>query len=125
MDAQKKILLVDDEAQTLGFLAHILERAGYDVISTTRGRDAIELAKEHRPDLIILDVVMPDLLGGEVSNILSREPATKDISVIFLSGLNTKEDQEIVKAKTGKYHTLAKPVTAEELLEAVDKTLSA
>ena len=124
METRKKILLVDDELDTVTLLGNILKRADFDVILTTKGKEAIELARSSKPDLIILDVVMPDILGGEVANILHKDSSTSSIPVILLSGLNTKEDEEIIKKKTGSYKILAKPITAEELLEAVNRTLS-
>lgn len=117
----KKILLVDDEKETLIQLASILQRAHYEVVHTTEGRKAVPLTIETKPDLIILDMVLPDMLGGEISQELSKNPSLCNIPILFLTGLNTKEDEEIIKEKAGNYHLLAKPVTAEELLGAIRK----
>jgi CheY-like chemotaxis protein len=124
MDTRKKILVVDDEEEALSFVSNILRRAQYEVISTTKGNEAVQLARAHTPEAIVLDVVMPDLLGGEVSKILSQDPSTKNIPIIFLSGLNTKEDEEIMRSKAGNHRVLAKPTSAEELLEAVNEIFS-
>lgn len=119
----KKILVVDDEEEILTHLSNILKRANYEVISTTKGKQAIGLAQNLKPDLMILDVVIPDMLGGEIARILSESPSTHNIPIIFISGLNTQEDVEIIRKKTGNYHILAKPITAEEILETVSKVL--
>ncbi|UCD14910.1 MAG: response regulator [Candidatus Omnitrophota bacterium] len=122
-DDRGKILIVDDDQALLTFLSNILRSANYEVISTTRGKEAIDLAKNLKPDLIILDILLPDIMGGEVSQILSQDPSTYKIPIIFLTGLNTKEDEKIIK-KTGNFHLLAKPVTREDLLDAISKVLS-
>ena len=64
------------------------------------------------------------MMGGEIEHQLQQDGATQNIPVILLSGLNTKEDEQIAKEKAGSYHLLAKPVTAEELLESITKVLS-
>jgi two-component system OmpR family response regulator len=115
----KKILLVDDEKETLSQLASILKRESYEVVSTSEGKQAVPLAMSAKPDLIILDMVLPDMLGAEISHELSKNPSLSSIPIIFLTGLNTKEDEEIIKEKAGNYRLLAKPITREELLEAI------
>lgn len=120
----KKILIVDDEQETVDYLINILKRGEYDVASTTKGKEALLLAKSHKPDLIILDAVIPDMMGGEVKHLLSQDDSTKDIPIIFLSGLNTKEDEEIMREQSDNYHVLAKPVKTEELLGMISRILS-
>jgi DNA-binding response OmpR family regulator len=123
MELRKKILVVDDEEETLVFLGNILKRQNYEVITTTKGRDAIKLAKRLEPNLIILDVVLPDMIGGEVAKRLEEELATKEIPIVFLTGLFTKEE-EFPGKKTGRRYIIAKPVTEEELLNVIQKAIS-
>ncbi|MDD5195866.1 MAG: response regulator [Candidatus Omnitrophica bacterium] len=120
---RKKILVVDDEQEVVIQLTRILKRENYEVASTTKGEEVLNLDLNTKPDLIILDMVLPDMLGGEISQKLSENPALKDIPIIFLTGLNTKEDEEILKEKAGNYRLLAKPTTREELLEAISKVI--
>ena len=120
----KKILVLDDEEEVLEFLGNILGREGCEAILTTSGKEAVELAKSKLPDLIILDLVVPDMLGGEVSQVLSKDPVTSAIPIIFFSGLNTKEDEKIIRDLTGRWDVLAKPVTKQEVLLTVRKILS-
>lgn len=120
----KNILVVDDDKDILDYLSDVLRKAKFRVLSTTRGEEAIRLATEALPDLIILDVLLPDILGGVVSQRLSENPATARIPIIFLSGLNTKEDEDIAREKAGNYYLLGKPVTNEELLAVVKRALS-
>jgi len=120
----KKILVVDDEEEVLVHLTNILKRANYEVISTARGKEAVELAMNLRPELIILDIVLPDMGGSEIAGILVRNPSTANIPIIFLTGILTKQEEEAVESKTGKHYVIAKPTTAEELLKMVRKILS-
>ena len=118
----KTILVVDDEKDTLVFLANTLRRLDYEVITTSRGLEAVELVKNQRPDLILLDVVMPDISGEDVADILSRDPLTADIPIVFLTGIVTKQEEPLLK-KTGKRYLLAKPATAEEIQATIQKIL--
>ncbi len=120
---RKKILVVDDESATLIYLCRILERENYQVISTTKGREAVELAATQKPDLMILDIIMPDIDGGEVASLISSNPNTARVPIVFLTGILTK-DEEPFAGTTGRRHILAKPVTREKLLEMINKVLS-
>lgn len=120
---QKSILVVDDEEATLNFLSHILERENYKVFSTSKGKEVADLALNNKPDIIVLDIILPDIDGGEVASVLSKNPATANIPIIFLTGI-LKKDEESFAGKTGKRYVLAKPVTREKLLEMITKVLS-
>ena len=125
----KKILVVDDEEDALVPLSNILRRAQYAVITTTKGEEAIALSKQKLPDLIILDILLPDIDGGSVAEILSQEPSTAGIPIIFLTGILSKEEELLSKQeggrKSGKHYMLAKPVTKEDLLQVIQKILPA
>ena len=84
---RKNILIVDDEKDVLTVLEKGLTAEGYSVITASSGNDAIVLAKSRHPDLIILDVLMPGMDGGEVARKLKGMPETKDIPVVFLTGM--------------------------------------
>jgi CheY-like chemotaxis protein len=117
MEERKKIFLVDDEEETLILLANILKRNGYDVITASRGKDVVELTKKIKPDLIILDIIMPDMSGADVSAALDNDPETREVPIIYLTASMTKE-QEAEHRDTVLRHInmVAKPVTEEELL---------
>lgn len=122
-DLRKKILLVDDEEETLVFLSSILRRHDYDVVFTSKSTEVVELAKQNKPDVIILDIVMPQLDGGEVAVALENDPATKNIPIVFLSGIVDKKE-EFLDVKAGRqYELVAKPVNEEELLAVIKKVL--
>jgi DNA-binding response OmpR family regulator len=122
---KKRILVVDDEEEALVHLKNILERANYAVIATTKGMEALKLAQENHPDLIILDVFLPDLEGGEVAAKLAEDPACMNIPVIFLSGVVMTKKDKFSGEKFGRHYIMAKPVAQKEMLEMVTKVLSA
>ncbi|MDY6802290.1 MAG: EAL domain-containing protein [Cyanobacteriota bacterium] len=112
------ILIIEDEAQIRTNIQEILELGDFQPIAAANGRIGLELAKKHLPDLIICDVMMPEMDGLEVLENLRDEPKTSLIPFIFLSAKVEKMDQR--KGMTlGADDYLTKPFTAEELLEAV------
>ena len=88
MNNVKKILIADDEPDILEILQFNLETEGFEVFIAKNGNEAIEAAKKHLPDLIILDVMMPYKNGIEVCNILRLQPAFKETLIVFLSDLS-------------------------------------
>jgi len=119
---KKLVLIVDDEKDTVEHLSSILESSGLEVISTREGLPALKLAEERRPQLIILDIDLPDIDGGEVAYRLSQKEETRDIPIIYLTGLMTPEEKE-GPLRAGKYFVLAKPVSREELISLVSQIL--
>ncbi|MCM8820002.1 MAG: response regulator, partial [Candidatus Omnitrophica bacterium] len=108
---------------TLNSLTEILRRANFEVFSTISGYEAIKLAQENLPDVIILDIILPDIDGGEVAFTLSRKPQTSNIPIIFLTGILKKGEEDLIK-KIGKHYVLAKPVSAGEILAMINKVFS-
>jgi len=93
MTNKRKILIVDDEKLNILALAHFL-KPQYDIIVTTESISALETAEKHLPDLILLDVIMPNMNGYEVIEKLKQSEKTKNIPVVFISGLNDTENEE-------------------------------
>jgi CheY-like chemotaxis protein len=95
MNENKKnsILVVDDEASNIMVLTHILT-GDYTIYAAKNGEKAISAAEKHLPDLILLDVLMPDMDGYAVIDTLKKSDKTKDIPVIFITGLGEAEDVE-------------------------------
>ena len=112
------ILVVDDDYATLRTLERILTMAGYSVIPLSLGREAIRIAKDRSPGLIILDIMMPDMDGGEVASVLKSDPETKNIPIIFLSSLVTKREEQSSSKKHGLYF-MSKPINRDELLRKI------
>ena len=114
----KKILIVDDDPVNLQMLRKIFDNHEYSVIQAAGGFEAVEVAKNDHPDLIILDIVMPDMDGGQVANILKNDPSTQKIPIIFLSSLIKKEEEKYSSMREGVY-LMAKPFDRYELLKKV------
>jgi CheY-like chemotaxis protein len=120
--ARKKILIVDDDPNILELFRDILEGKGYQVTPFTRGWEALQAVSREKPDLIILDIMMPRVNGYEVCQILKENPLTKSIPVIFLTALS---HQEAIKraAEGGADDFLIKPCPTDKLLKHIEKFL--
>ena len=93
MDKRNSILIVDDEVANIRLLLNILG-AEYKLFAASNGKDAIEAAEKHSPDIILLDIIMPEMDGYDVIAALRSREITKDIPVIFISGLGEACDEE-------------------------------
>jgi two-component system alkaline phosphatase synthesis response regulator PhoP len=115
----KKILIADDEPDILEIIQFNLQAEGYEVITAKNGDEAIELAKKHQPDLIILDIMMPGKNGIEVCNILRLQPLFNDTLIVFLTALSD-EGTEIRGLETGADDYLTKPISPKVLVSKVN-----
>jgi PAS domain S-box-containing protein len=116
----KRILVVDDEAHIRGLLRQELEAQGYGVHEARDGMEAVEQAKQRRPHLIILDVMMPGINGFDVAAVLKNDPATRDIPIMIHSIVDDAERGY----RIGVDRYLKKPADGEELIRAVGDLLS-
>ncbi|MCF7990411.1 MAG: response regulator [Thiohalocapsa sp.] len=122
--SQKKILLVDDEQALTRMMRLNLEQTGrYEVREENRGANAVRAAREFMPDLIFLDVMMPDMGGDEVAEQLKEDPTLKHIRYAFLTAIITKRETGTGAAEISGETFLAKPVKREELLAVVEELL--
>jgi len=119
----KKVLIVDDEEDFLSMLDKRLTAEGYSVITANNGADAIGLALLEQPDIIILDVLMPEMEGEEVAAKLKEYSQTKNIPVIYLTALFPKAEEEKYRLKTNGNIIFTKPLDADKLLEQIKKLL--
>ena len=117
---QKTILVVDDEVNVRRLLTYELTNGGYRVLEAANGGEAIDLAREHLPDLITMDVLMPVLDGYDAIKLIKGDPATKDIPILILSIVeNQNRGIEI-----GANQFISKPFAVEDMLETVSRLLS-
>lgn len=117
-----KILVVEDEPENQLAIQVILTVEGFEVISVEDGRLALQTAQEQRPDLILLDVMMPETNGFEVLAQLRQNEATKDIPVIMLTALAQRADvARAVEAGVDDY--VAKPFEPDDLIERIRKAI--
>ena len=122
MADKKTILIVDDEVPILEVLSMRLSNAGYNVLKADNGIEALNITKNKKPDLVILDILMPHMDGITVSQRLKEDINTKDIPVFFLTALQVKEE-ETGGHKSGKNVIFAKPFDAKELLSAIKSVI--
>ncbi len=122
MKSMTKILIVDDSPTEVHVLTTMLTKNGHDVVVATCGEDGVEMAKTEKPDLILMDVVMPGMNGFQATRQLSRNEDTAAIPVIVV----TTKDQETDKVwamRQGAKDYLVKPVREKALIERVNKAL--
>ncbi len=118
----QKILAVDDELDILRLLEHNLVKAGFQVLSAPDGPEAIEMARKVHPDLIILDIMLPNMEGTEVLKALKKDNATEGIPVIMLTGRGEELDR-VVGFELGADDYIIKPFSTKELLLRVQVLL--
>lgn len=119
-----KILIVDDNEKDLKLLELKLTQLGFrNIIKASGGRDALRLAWRHTPDLIFLDLMMPELDGGKVKEHLKEDHKTKNIPTIFLSSIITKDEQRHIRHLAGGDMIIAKPYSSDDLMEAIEKSI--
>ena len=125
MQSKKKILLIDDEKDFCFFVKGNLENTGeFEVIATSSGKDGIKLAYREKPDLILLDLNMPEMSGGEVAQFLSDRPETKAIPIAFLTALITEDEVGSERmANIGEKIFIAKPIATSDLIANIKKIL--
>jgi DNA-binding response OmpR family regulator len=119
----RKILVVEDELETAEMLRTYFEFRGYEVLSTAWGEDVLEICQESHPDLIILDIQLPDTDGYEIYQELCNTQQTSHIPVIFLTKL-VDDDLRAISRETGALDYLTKPFDLVELERRVRDALS-
>ncbi|MFH1691719.1 MAG: response regulator [Candidatus Omnitrophota bacterium] len=120
---KKKVLIVDDEPDVLMLLGERLVKAGYEVTKASSGKQALEEVQKSSPNLIILDIAMPEMDGSEVASVLAQDPKTKSIPILFLTCLFTKQEEKVCGHVLGQNFFIAKPYDVGELLGEVEKRL--
>jgi DNA-binding response OmpR family regulator len=122
-DDPRTVLVADDDEDILQLVSFRLERAGYTVVTAADGPQALAAAREHRPDLAVLDVMMPGLNGYEVTRQLRADPATEAIPVILLTA-RVQEADVSRGFEAGADDYLRKPFSPQELRSRVQAILA-
>lgn len=110
----QRILVVDDEPDITALVAYHLARAGYRVSTATNGQDALKAAREERPDVVVLDLMLPGVSGYEVLRELRQRPETRDVGVILLTARREEADR-VRGLSLGADDYLTKPFSPQEL----------
>ncbi len=119
---KKVILIVEDETKNLKLIRDLLQVSGYSTLEATEGRQAVEIARAKRPDLILMDIQLPVMDGLEATKILKGDTVTKDIPIVALTAYAMAGDEEkIIEAGCEDY--LTKPINTRGFLKKVEEYL--
>lgn len=118
----RKVLLVDDSPTDLANIKNIVTEAGCVVITATNGKEAVEKAKLEKPDLIFMDIIMPDMDGYAACRLLGSEGVTKAIPVVFVTSKNQKADRLWAQMQGGKAF-VTKPYAADSIIDQMKALL--
>ncbi|MFC1632236.1 response regulator transcription factor [Candidatus Omnitrophota bacterium] len=118
----KKILVIDDEEKLTEMIRLTLEQDGqYMVMTENRGSSGLAAAKEFKPDLILLDVMMPDMEGPDVAAQIKADERVKNTPIVFLTAVVTKEEAAATGGLIGGYPFIAKPLNNEALISCIEE----
>lgn len=118
----KTILIVEDNDLNMKLFNDLLQAHGYDTIQTMDGRDVLGIVEENRPDLILMDIQLPEISGLEVTKMLKADDNLKDIPVIAVTAFAMKGDEEKIR-KGGCEGYIAKPISVPTFLDTIAKFL--
>lgn len=116
----KTVLIVEDNELNMKLFHDLLEAHGYNTLETKDGREALRLAREHHPDLILMDIQLPEISGLEVTKWIKEDLSLRTIPVIAVTAFAMKGDEEKIR-EGGCEAYLAKPISVANFLETVEK----
>ena len=119
----KTVLVVEDNELNMKLFHDLLEAHGYNILQTKDGMDALRIAREHRPDLILMDIQLPEVSGLEVTKWIKEDENLKSIPVIAVTAFAMKGDEEKIR-EGGCEAYIAKPISVTNFLETVQKFLN-
>lgn len=117
-----KIVIIDDLGTNRTFFQRVLEKRGYTILTAISGEEGIPLVKKEKPDLVLLDFVMPGMKGPDVCKAIKADQVTKDVPVLFLTSVDAPTDI-IACYEQGAENFLTKPIQAGELVKHVEMIL--
>ncbi len=119
---KKACILVGDEEQYIRLLARRLLSDKFTVLEASDGAEAVDMAREHKPDLILMDIMMPNVDGYNACSMIKTDQATKRIPVVMLTGIGYELNKKLAK-EMGADDYITKPFTSEKLLDTIGKFL--
>ncbi|WP_041793594.1 response regulator [Pararhodospirillum photometricum] len=120
----KKILIVEDNDLNMKLFNDLLQANGYETLQAKDGRNVLDLVREHRPDLILMDIQLPEVSGLEITRMLKEDPALRPIPVIAVTAFAMKGDEEKIR-EGGCEGYIAKPISVASFLQTVARFLGA
>lgn len=122
--AGRKILIIDDEEKFCRAVKKVLEiKTDFQILTATQGAEGLRLAKSQKPDVILLDVMMPSMFGTEVAEKLSNDPVTSSIPIIFVTAIIKQEELETNNYVAGGHSFIAKPVIIDEVIKKINEVI--
>ena len=121
---KKKILIVEDNLDLTYILLRLVEYAGHDSILAVNGKEAVEMADSQMPDLILMDIMMPEMNGFEATRLIRENPKTRSIPIIAVTAMSSAKDREEC-LKCGCSDYMSKPFTPSQLAATIEKHLMA
>ena len=122
MAQRKKVLIVEDNELNMKLFHDLLEVHGYETLQTRDGREALEMARLHRPDLILMDIQLPEVSGLDVTRWIKADESLKRIPVIAVTAFAMKGDEEKIR-NGGCEAYIAKPISVTNFLETIERVL--
>jgi len=119
MSEATTILVTDDDPRILRLMTQVLRRAGYEVLEASTGKECLEAVKAHHPDILLLDVMLPDTTGIELCRQIKADESLESIFVILFSGVQVSSDYQAAALNAGADGYIVKSVSNEELLARV------
>lgn len=121
--ANSKVLIVEDNELNMKLFHDLLEAHGVDTIETRDGHNVLELAREHKPDLILMDIQLPEISGLDVTKMLKEDPELKSIPVIAVTAFAMKGDEQKIR-EGGCEDYISKPISVTHFLEVIQKYIT-
>ena len=118
----KVILIVEDDPKSLKLTRDLLQANGYTTIQATDGEQGVRLTKEKKPDLVLMDIMMPEMDGYTACDAIKRDKATREIPVVMLTAMGYELNKELAQ-KLGADGYITKPFTRQELLDVINQFL--
>jgi two-component system cell cycle response regulator DivK len=122
-NAAKTVLVVEDNDLNMKLFHDLLEAHGYQILQTKNGRDALRLAREHHPDLILMDIQLPEISGLEVTKLIKADDSLCQIPVVAVTAFAMKGDEEKIR-EGGCEAYIAKPISVAHFIATVERFLN-
>ena len=120
----KKVLVVEDNELNMKLFHDLLDAHGYNILQTKDGMEALDIAREHHPDLILMDIVMPGMNGYQATRTLTNDPSTSAIPIVMVTSKGQETDK-IWGLRQGAIDYMVKPVSPSDLVAKAQSTLAA
>ncbi len=124
MPKKKKIMVVDDEENLLILIRDLLDSKGFDVVTAGNGREALEIIENEKPDLLLLDIMMPGMKGTDVAKKIRETPKTRKTKIVFLTILKSKEINYRTLKKLMILDYITKPFDNNDLIRRIEWAVS-